>query len=331
MQINSNLHFQNSQMIVKYNINSLIDKKELPSTVVSGLNLKLVERLKTIEFKKDSESNSNSELKNISNITKASFDNFQDMSNFAVTPYHEKYLLITETIILEKIKNEKIKNINLKERYDLAIKNETLKGNPYIPNQLIRELLKEFTITFNEFVKNENENNSNNKNEHEHDNENEHEYENEHEHDNEHEKNDNEHENEHENNLITSAMYKELLIGSELDNNPLATYIGRALSTIHTSFIKELYIKKQILNPHIDITRFEKEVKISQTIHINTNSNTILIQIKNSLIIHKEDFKNITLEKQKKELLTNANRIFTTVVELLTIECIPTNFKLYCI
>ena len=330
MPVITNLHFQNSSVIIKYNINSLINKKEFltSSTILSGLNLKILERLKTIKFNilDNLEDNLENKLEDNleNNIKIASFNKYDNL--LTITPYHNKYLLITETIILNKIKNEikneKKLNLSLKEKFEIDVKNEIIKINIYPIDMLIKELFKEFIITFELGLKNLNsadslDSSSNSSNSLDSlnvsntlnslkslDSSN--------------------------TQLLTPFMFQNILISENNSKELITNYIGRALLTIHKILIKDFILKKQILNPHINILRFEKELKISQNIHIIANANAIFTQIKKSVIIYKEDFENITIENQKKILLKQANKIFNSITEL-ELESIPNNFKLYCI
>ena len=90
-------------------------------------------------------------------------------------------------------------------------------------------------------------------------------------------------------------------------------------------------LKKQILNPYLHFEKFEKEVNISQNLHILNNGNILWIKIKNIYHFYLEDFKDIKREEQDKLLLKQAKRIFTTVLETFIDEneCIPNKFKLF--
>ena len=361
MPINDNLHFQNSSIVIKYNINSLIDKTQYIETVLSGLNLKLIERLKTIIFTKQLK------LSNNSKIIKASFDKKTEKCeeteeteetekceeteetedgekyNKKLQLYHNKYLFITETIILNKFKNENHTNLSLKDKFDIAIKNDEIKGIVYPTEVLIKELSKEFTISFNLFISNLISNLISNQS-------------------NQklftkkskywninsaykkytikkhggnlpiYDATSNATTNATTNELalarLTQLNFKEILIN---EYNFKDNYIHKALSNIHANLMKDYILKKQILNPHINLSRFEKETKISQMLHIMSNANSIWFQIKNSITLHKEDFENITFEEQKKALLKHANRIFTTAISNIELESIPIKFKLFCL
>ena len=120
-----------------------------------------------------------------------------------------------------------------------------------------------------------------------------------------------------------------LTVGKEyLDNN----YIATALKKIHFDKCKKYILDVQIINPHIDIQKFKKELKINQTLVMQTNGLDIWNSIK-AIFFSKNfepDLAILKPELLSKHILIQIKQIFTTVVEQKNaLECIPNSLKLY--
>lgn len=120
-----------------------------------------------------------------------------------------------------------------------------------------------------------------------------------------------------------------LTVGKEYSDN---NYIATVLKKIHFDKCKKYILDVQIINPHIDIQKFKKELKINQILVMQTNGLDIWNSIK--AVFFSKNFEP-DLEITKPELLSKhiiiqIKQIFTAVIEQKNqLECIPNSLKLY--
>ena len=124
---------------------------------------------------------------------------------------------------------------------------------------------------------------------------------------------------------ISIKDYQNLVLGEEY---MVTSYIGNALYILNQNALKSIILKKQILDLKLNISRFEKESKITQMIHILSVGGIIWKKIKNIFYINLDDFK-LPINEQKIALIGNLKRILTIALDQFEPECIPNKFKFY--
>ena len=119
-----------------------------------------------------------------------------------------------------------------------------------------------------------------------------------------------------------------LVIGKEYLNNG---YIAKSLKIIHKNECDKYILNSQIMNTHLNIHKFKKELCINQIILLNTNGIDIWISIRNEFLKKKfeDEFKLSKLERDK-HILIQMKLIFTAVIEQKNkLECISNSIKLF--
>jgi hypothetical protein len=119
-----------------------------------------------------------------------------------------------------------------------------------------------------------------------------------------------------------------LAIGKEYSHTG---YIANSLKKIHHFECKKFILNAQIINPHINLKKFEKELKINQILTMNSNGSDIWLSIRSEFSKHKieNSLKSDKLE-QEKNILQYMKIIFSQVLEQKNkLECIPNSLKLF--
>jgi hypothetical protein len=119
-----------------------------------------------------------------------------------------------------------------------------------------------------------------------------------------------------------------LVVGKEYNSNG---YIANALKKIHNIECKKFILNAQIINPHINLKKFEKELRISQILTMNNNGGDIWLSIRNEFSKKKIEtlLRNGKFE-QEKHILQYIKIIFSSVLEQKNkLECIPNSLKLF--
>jgi hypothetical protein len=119
-----------------------------------------------------------------------------------------------------------------------------------------------------------------------------------------------------------------LVVGKEYNHSG---YIANSLRKIHNFECKKFILNAQIINPHINLKKFEKELKINQLLTINANGGDIWLSIRSEFSKHKieNSLKGDKLE-QEKNVLQYIKIIFSQVLEQKDkLECIPNSLKLF--
>lgn len=325
---NFSIRFPNSKFFTRYNLYPLIDKKYNESTVLTALNVFLVNRLKTIEnvyydvnakksnifgklfankfgvkisnnsflrpamFHKFSLKNLKSKPSNIENFG-GNLSKFSDNNNVENWfPFGGINLYSKKYLTLtENIILEKIKHDDLKiiNYFKDDSAQELVKPILYNLDNLFSLLLKEFKIQFQHMIKLLKDDNIK---------------------------------------LEYMHLFM-LIIGKEYSEN---SYIAIALKKIHMDKCKQYILEAQIENPHIDIKKFKKELKINQAIILQTNGTDIWNSIKGVFLSKnfESDFNSSVDAVLIKHILIQVKQIFTIVVEQKnTLECIPNSLHLY--
>ena len=119
-----------------------------------------------------------------------------------------------------------------------------------------------------------------------------------------------------------------LVVGKEYNHSG---YIANSLKKIHNFECKKYILNAQIINSHINLKKFEKELKINQILTMNNNGNDIWLSIRNEFSNHKieNSLKGDILE-QEKNILKHIKIIFSKILEQKDkLECIPNSLKLF--
>jgi len=298
---NLTIRFPNSSFYTIYNIYPLINKQNNIVNIFTALNADIINRLQTIEnipytskektndFNKDYNCDTlNIKVGDNSFISPSFFKD--DNSNYHFYPfgginlYTKKYLIITENIILTKMKHDN--TINIKKYFEND--NKQKKINPILYNigLLLSIMLKEFKKQYDYYSSNNNVN------------------------------------------MLEYINIFLLVVGKEYSHNG---YIANALKKIHNIECKRFILNAQIINPHINLKKFEKELRIRQIITINNNVSELWLSIKNEFSKKKIEhiLKGAKLE-QEKNILQHMKIIFSSVLEQKNkLECIPNSLKLF--
>ena len=297
------LKIPNSLFFTKYDINSLIDKKLLEnSNIFSALNIKLITRLKTIEnilYAKKTQKNKNAFDSSFTTKFSVKISN-----NFLLTPATQTHINDFKWYPFGGINLYAQKYIDASEKIILNnIKNNDSKLKSYFDTQSQQEIIKPilynlellFNTIFKEFKKQYHKMISMLEVDH----------------------------------IKFEYMHLFfLVIGKEYLNNG---YIAKALKLIHVNECDKYILNSHIMNTHLDINKFKKELCINQTILLNTNGIDIWISLRNEFLKKnfENDFKLSKLERDK-NILIQMKLIFTAVIEQKNkLECISNSIKLF--
>jgi hypothetical protein len=127
------------------------------------------------------------------------------------------------------------------------------------------------------------------------------------------------------------VQFLAIAIGEEYNYK---SYIFKSLQKLHNYEAKNFTISSQIMNPHMNIEKFEKELKINQVLTMGTNGLDLWLSIRNEFFKLKIDrYFSLEEEEKHKELLTQFKLLITKIIEnkkkLGNFECIPISTKLY--
>lgn len=119
------------------------------------------------------------------------------------------------------------------------------------------------------------------------------------------------------------------IFGNEYSNN---IFIAKALKKIHNNEYNKFILSCQIMNPHLNISKLEKELIINQKLTIYENGLDIWTSIKNNFL--KSNIFDRVQKLPKEEKYTDIKHFFKTIIQSTIeekdkLECIPNSIKIY--